>query len=198
MRRCDRSIRGQSLVEFALVLPMFLLLLIGVTEFGRAWMTRNILTGASREAVRIAAVQGNAASALSRANNVLSSAGISGASVNIADDGAPYGTCRVTVSYAFPVSVAGFLSPSTGIVDSHGLMLALQGEAEAHGAVALDEDHRLLAALMDLHQPLVDLRQQRHLVIAGLRHAQLQGDLPEEPFRRDGRVDDHQELDRVR
>jgi L-2-hydroxyglutarate oxidase LhgO len=30
--------------------------------------------------------------------------------------------------------VAGFASPSTGIVDSHALMLALQGEAEAHGA----------------------------------------------------------------
>jgi len=109
MHRGDRSIRGQSLVEFALVLPVFLLLLIGVAEFGRAWMTRNILTGASREAARIAAVQGNTASALSRANDVLSSAGISGASVSIADDGAPYGTCSVTVSYAFPVGVAGFL-----------------------------------------------------------------------------------------
>ena len=30
---------------------------------------------------------------------------------------------------------AALLSPSTGIVDSHGLMLALLGEAEAHGAV---------------------------------------------------------------
>jgi L-2-hydroxyglutarate oxidase LhgO len=29
---------------------------------------------------------------------------------------------------------AALRSPSTGIVDSHGLMLALQGEAEAHGA----------------------------------------------------------------
>lgn len=96
-------------MEFALVLPVFLFLLIGITEFGRAWMTRNILTGASREAVRIAAIQGNAATALSRANNILSSAGISGASVNIADDGAPYGTCIVTVSYPFPVSIAGFL-----------------------------------------------------------------------------------------
>jgi len=109
MRRSDKSVHGQSLVEFALVLPVFLLLLIGVAEFGRAWMTRNILTGASREAVRIAAVQGNTASALSRANNILSSAGISGATVNIADDGAPYGTCSVTVSYAFPVTIAGFL-----------------------------------------------------------------------------------------
>jgi len=114
MPRCDKSVRGQSLVEFALVLPVFLLLLIGIAEFGRAWMTRNILTGASREAVRIAAVQGNTASARSRASNILSSAGISGASVNIADDGAPYGTCSVTVSYAFPVSVAGFLPGLSG------------------------------------------------------------------------------------
>jgi L-2-hydroxyglutarate oxidase LhgO len=30
--------------------------------------------------------------------------------------------------------VAGFLSPSTGIVDSHGLMLAYLGDAEEHGA----------------------------------------------------------------
>ena len=109
MPPCDGANRGQSLVEFALVLPMFLLLLIGVTEFGRAWMTRNILTGASREAVRIAAVQGNTVSALSRANDILASAGITGASVSIADDGAAYGTCSVTVSYAFPVSIAGFL-----------------------------------------------------------------------------------------
>jgi L-2-hydroxyglutarate oxidase LhgO len=30
---------------------------------------------------------------------------------------------------------AALLSPSTGIIDSHGLMLSLQGEAEAHGAM---------------------------------------------------------------
>lgn len=34
--------------------------------------------------------------------------------------------------------VAGFLSPSTGIIDAHGLMLAYLGDAEAHGgALAL-------------------------------------------------------------
>lgn len=31
--------------------------------------------------------------------------------------------------------VAALLSPSTGIIDSHGLMLAYQGDAEAHGAM---------------------------------------------------------------
>jgi L-2-hydroxyglutarate oxidase LhgO len=41
--------------------------------------------------------------------------------------------------------VAGLLSPLTGIVDSHAYMLALQGEAEAHGAVTAFRT-RLLAA----------------------------------------------------
>jgi Flp pilus assembly protein TadG len=114
MARADRTRRGQSLVEFTLVLPVFLLLLIGIAEFGRAWMTRNILTGAAREAVRIAAVQGNTASALSRANVILASAGISGAAVNVLDDGIPFGTCQVTVAYNFPVTVAGFLPGLSG------------------------------------------------------------------------------------
>ena len=31
-------------------------------------------------------------------------------------------------------AAAGFFSPSTGVIDSHGLMLAYLGDAEAHGA----------------------------------------------------------------
>jgi L-2-hydroxyglutarate oxidase LhgO len=37
------------------------------------------------------------------------------------------------------VCVAALLSPSTGIMDSHGLMLSFQGEAEAHGATVAFE-----------------------------------------------------------
>jgi Flp pilus assembly protein TadG len=51
-----RSNRGQAVIEFALILPLLLLLCFGITEFGRAWMTMNILTSAAREGVRLAAV----------------------------------------------------------------------------------------------------------------------------------------------
>jgi L-2-hydroxyglutarate oxidase LhgO len=34
-------------------------------------------------------------------------------------------------------AVAGLISPDTGIIDSHSLMQALQGEAEAHGAITV-------------------------------------------------------------
>jgi Flp pilus assembly protein TadG len=109
-----RSTRGQALVEFTLVVLMMLFLLIGIAEFGRAWMTRNVLTGASREAVRIAAVQGNVGAAATRANDILASAGIVGASISVVPDGVPFGTCTVNVTYDFPLSVAGFLPGLSG------------------------------------------------------------------------------------
>ena len=41
----------------ALVLPILLLLIFGITEFGRAWMTVNVLQTAAREGARLAVVQ---------------------------------------------------------------------------------------------------------------------------------------------
>lgn len=48
---------AQSLVEFALVLPMFLLLLFALVDFGRAFFTWQVVTNASREGARAGAVQ---------------------------------------------------------------------------------------------------------------------------------------------
>lgn len=51
-----RNNRGQALVEFALLLPLVMLILIGIIEFGRAWQAKQTLTDAAREGARIAAV----------------------------------------------------------------------------------------------------------------------------------------------
>lgn len=50
------GVRGQSVLELALILPILLMLVFGIAEFGRAWMTLNVLTGAVREGARIASV----------------------------------------------------------------------------------------------------------------------------------------------
>ena len=47
-----RSEKGVELVEFALILPLLLLLCLGVIEFGRAYYTYNILTKAVRDGAR--------------------------------------------------------------------------------------------------------------------------------------------------
>jgi hypothetical protein len=41
--------RGQSLVEFALLLPVLLLLILGAMDFGRLFYTKLVLTNAARE-----------------------------------------------------------------------------------------------------------------------------------------------------
>ncbi|MDH4117620.1 MAG: pilus assembly protein [Acidimicrobiia bacterium] len=44
--------RGASLIEFALVLPVLLMLLVGIVSTARAWNVRNTLEHAAREAAR--------------------------------------------------------------------------------------------------------------------------------------------------
>jgi Flp pilus assembly protein TadG len=55
--RRTRRDRGQTLVEFALVLPVFMLLLFGLLDMGRFVYLNSTLSQAAREAARVAAVE---------------------------------------------------------------------------------------------------------------------------------------------
>jgi Flp pilus assembly protein TadG len=44
--------KGQALIEFALVLPLVLLLVVGMLEFARAWNLHQVMTDAVREGAR--------------------------------------------------------------------------------------------------------------------------------------------------
>lgn len=57
MRRQSRREGGQSLVEFALIFPIFVLMLFGLIDMGRAVYANNTLSQAAREATRLAAAQ---------------------------------------------------------------------------------------------------------------------------------------------
>jgi Flp pilus assembly protein TadG len=48
--------RGQSLVEFALVIPIILLLIVAFAEIGRAVFAYNAIANAARQGARVAAV----------------------------------------------------------------------------------------------------------------------------------------------
>lgn len=48
---------GQTLVEFALVLPLFLLLIFGLIDMGRLVYMSSTMSQAAREATRVAAVE---------------------------------------------------------------------------------------------------------------------------------------------
>lgn len=57
VRRIRATEVGQSLVEFAMVLPLFLVLLFGLVDFGRAFFSWMVVTNAAREGARAGAVQ---------------------------------------------------------------------------------------------------------------------------------------------
>jgi hypothetical protein len=58
MKRKQRS-RGQALVEFAVVLPVFIVAILGIFDFGRVIWARNMLETAARSGARYAIVHGD-------------------------------------------------------------------------------------------------------------------------------------------
>ena len=58
LRRSKKQ-RGTAMVETALVLPLALLLLFGIMEYGRFVMTQQVLTNAAREGCRYAVTHVN-------------------------------------------------------------------------------------------------------------------------------------------
>lgn len=53
-----RDFRGQAIVEFAIVLPILLMVMVGILEFGRMVFIYSAVTNASRNAVRYASAVG--------------------------------------------------------------------------------------------------------------------------------------------
>jgi Flp pilus assembly protein TadG len=59
--------RGATAVEFALVLPVLLLMVLGMLEFSRAYNAQISLSGAAREGAREMAIHGDADDAIAAA-----------------------------------------------------------------------------------------------------------------------------------
>jgi Flp pilus assembly protein TadG len=65
-----RRHRGQSLVEFALVLPLFLLILAAIVDFGMALSSTITLSNAAREGARLGTVNPSPAAVEARVRAV--------------------------------------------------------------------------------------------------------------------------------
>ncbi|MEM6331390.1 MAG: TadE/TadG family type IV pilus assembly protein [Planctomycetota bacterium] len=104
-RRPQRR-RGASVVEFALVAPVFFLVVLGMIEFGRMAMVQQVLTNAAREGARVGVLDGaTTAGVTNKVDDYLASASISGAAVQVSPNppnAAAYGeSVTVTVSISF-------------------------------------------------------------------------------------------------
>lgn len=111
-----QSESGAELIEVALTLPLLMLVLLGIIEFGFVFQQYEVITNAAREGARVAVLPSYSTDdAKTRINNYLDASGLksSSATVNVAAQTAvAIGTnCMVpmqaTVSYPHPVPFIG-------------------------------------------------------------------------------------------
>ena len=108
MRRASRDRRGQSLVEFALIVLPFLMILIGIFDVGRAIYGYNTVANAAREAARYAIVD-------QTASEVVQVAIDSGAALDLATTDVVFTSCAVKFCQA-TVTVTWSYTPVTPLI----------------------------------------------------------------------------------
>ena len=109
MRRRLGDERGQATVEFALVLPILLLLILGIVELGKAWNLAQIATDAVREGTRKCVLADNTvftdAWIETDIKNMMARAGVPTAASTVAFTGSCDGSTEgVTITLSIPYS----------------------------------------------------------------------------------------------
>jgi Flp pilus assembly protein TadG len=128
-RPLDRD-AGQSLAEFAILLPILMGVVIGIFEFGRAWNVDQVLTNAAREGARLAVIPSSSESDVTNTiESALSDAALDPALATIDVDGMGdgYGTpTEVEITYPYEFT---FLGPILEFIGG--------GEGDTPGAITL-------------------------------------------------------------
>jgi Flp pilus assembly protein TadG len=77
------SPRGQALVEFALIIPVFVLVLVGILDLGRGVYALNTVANAAREATRVAIVDQDCSVITAEATKQAVSLGLSAGDITV-------------------------------------------------------------------------------------------------------------------
>jgi len=116
MTRSDRE-RGAAAVEFALVLPVLLLLVLGMLEFSRVYNAQISITNAAREGARVMAVQNDPTAAAQAAVAAAPSVALSTGNVSITPSdcsATPNSTVQVSIAYQLPL-MTGWFGPTLAL-----------------------------------------------------------------------------------
>lgn len=114
MRKLKKR-RGAAAVEFAIVAPVFILLIFGIIEFGRAMMVQQILVNASREGARRAVLEDATAEAVRQTVvEYLDRSSVSVPSDNVVispDPGVANNNQEISVSISVPFADVSLVPP---------------------------------------------------------------------------------------
>ena len=115
--------RGAAAVEFALVLPLLVLLVFGIAEFGRAYNVQTTLSGAARDGVRVMALSNDKAAARASAKSAAASLNLTDAQIVVGPT-----TCVVSGLGAASTATVTITYPMTFITKLFGASVTLTGK----------------------------------------------------------------------
>ncbi|MBE4719250.1 TadE/TadG family type IV pilus assembly protein [Pseudarthrobacter sp. AB1] len=104
------SERGAVAVEFAIVAPLLVMLLLGIMEFSRAYNAQATLSAAAREGVRVMAISGQQTLAIAAAKNAAISLQPALTDANIT-----FGSATCSPNAQMTINITYTLSTMTGI-----------------------------------------------------------------------------------
>jgi Flp pilus assembly protein TadG len=124
--RVPQGDRGAAAVEFALVVPVLLVLVLGIAEFGRAYNVQTTLSSAAREGVRVMALQNSPSAARTSAKVAGSSLALTDAQINVSLSVGT--TCVVTGIATAPTATVTVTYPMTFLTNFFGTSITLTGK----------------------------------------------------------------------
>ena len=126
-----RGERGATAVEFAFIVPLLIVLVLGIAEFGRAFQVSGTLSAAAREGVRVMALQNDPTAARNAVRSAapaldpaVTNAQIAITPASCPATGTTSTTVRVTVTYPMPFLTSffgdGVTLKGTGVMRCNG------------------------------------------------------------------------------
>jgi Flp pilus assembly protein TadG len=116
-----RSERGAELIEFAIVVPLLILLLAGIFDFGMMFRTFEAVTNAAREGARVGVLPGYAdADVQARVDAYMAVSGLAGpytvtvANTSVATGAGTFTARSVTVNFPYQFAVLGVIGAPFG------------------------------------------------------------------------------------
>jgi Flp pilus assembly protein TadG len=120
---------GTTLVEFAIVISVFLLFIFGLIEIGRAFMVSHILTNAARAGCRQGILESSATSDIdATVSSLLSTQGIQGATTTVKVNGAVVDASTANANDDITVSVSAPVSSITWVPVNQWLKGSITGQ----------------------------------------------------------------------
>jgi len=124
IRHQKHSDRGQAFVEFALILPVLLLIVLGIIQFGRYYNNNETITNATRAGARVAAVSRTASDPVGATIQAVknSAPNLDQSQINVTVTPAPAwpqgSQVTVTATYPYSINLLGMVVKSGNLATS--------------------------------------------------------------------------------